>query len=149
MFELQLDKNVSTDHVVHGCFVSFVVMTLSMLLASLIFAEWLGWWTAEGEKALSLGVWLIAICLGGYVAARRSQQSGFHSFRTALWVGALATLLVLVKLPEPRQGADFIDQLTNVVLHPVAQWRHSLRLLLTIPAALFGWLIASRLQGAH
>jgi hypothetical protein len=148
MFELQLEKNVDTDHVVYGCFASFVVMTLSVLLISLVIGEWLGWWSAEFEDVVKFGAWLLAMFVGGYVAARRSARAGLNSFHTALWVGIFALLFVLINLPEAREGGDHFDRLQNVLLHPVKQWRHFCDLLLTVPAALLGWLISDKVRYA-
>jgi hypothetical protein len=138
---VELDKDVSGDEVLQGCLVSAAVMVVGMLLISLIFSELLGWLGVKGEKAVSLGIWLVAICAGGYVAVRRNRTK---SFRSALWVGAIATVLILARLPEPREGALFTEQLENVFLHPGAHWRHVLGIVLTIPAALLGWILARR-----
>jgi hypothetical protein len=134
-------KYVSTDDVLHGCLASFGVMFIAMLLVSLVFTEWLGWLTGDGEKTVTIGVWLVAICVGGYVATRRSKTEGF---KAAFLVGALAMLYVLSRLPEPHDGALFAEQLEHVVLNPGANWRHIVALIFTLPAAVSGGMIALR-----
>ena len=107
---------------------------------SLVFTEWLGWLTADEEKLVLVGPWLMGICLGGYVAACRAEKLGLRVLQTSLWVGIAALVPVITRLPGPPDG-DFMDGLQEVFLHPLAKSRHFLLVLLTVPAALAGGLI--------
>lgn len=135
------EKEVSANDVAHGCLISYLVMIVGTLSISLVFTEWLGWLDADREKIVAVGSWFIAICIGGYVAARRAERSGQRPLPTALWVGAAALMLVVARLPEPADG-DFMDALREVLLRPRANLRHFLLLLGTVPAALLGGILA-------
>lgn len=138
---IDFEKNVSADDVAHGCLASALVMVLVMILLSLIFTEWLELLTADTERAIQVAVWLAAVGIGGYVSSRRSIHSGV---RTALWVGTVATLFIMIRLPEPVEGGDWMDQFRALFQGPRQHWRHLVGLALTIPSALLGGLIAQR-----
>ena len=62
-------------------------MVVFPLLISLVLNSWLGLISVDTERVLILFVWLIAVCLGGYVAARLGRTTGWTN---SLVVGVIA-----------------------------------------------------------
>ena len=114
---------------------------------SAVFTTWLGLISIETERVLILLVWLFAICLGGYVAARLGKTTGWTN---SLVVGLLAELFVVSRLPKGGLvDKGFFDPFLEIMNDPGANWRPLVQLALTIPAAILGGLIWENTGGAQ
>jgi hypothetical protein len=120
--------------------------SFSPLLISGVFTRWLGLISIETERVLILLVWLFAICLGGYVAARLGKTTGWTN---SLVVGVLAVFFVVARLPRGGADKDFFDPFLEMMKDPVAHWRHLVYLALTIPAAVLGGVIWEKTGGGQ
>ena len=137
---LKIDRDDTTNNVLHGCLVSWLSIAAVTFLIFFTLSSLDADPSADVEKAIQLALWLLGIAIGGYVAARRSKNDGN---RVALYVGLLATIFVVARLPHPEKK-NFADGLFTVLKDPAANWRHIVGLTFTVPAALLGGLIAQR-----
>jgi len=134
---MQEEKRFSADRGAEGCLVSLLCMLILMLplVCGLTFSN------KRGYEIYSLLVWHIAICVGGYFAARRGRTTGWTN---SLAVGVLAEVYLAVKLLDIEEGglpAELGSTLRRVVDAPSQYWRLLVKLVLTIPAAILGGII--------
>jgi len=129
-----------------GCLVTLVCMIVLPVSISAVFTSWLGLISIETERVLILLVWLAAICLGGYVAARLGKTTGWTN---SLVVGLLAELFVVSRLPKGGLDKDLFDPFLELVNDPVTNWRPLIQLGLTIPAAILGGFLWEKTGGTQ
>ena len=132
-----------------GCLVSLMCQVVLGLSISLVLNNWLGLISNETERVLTLFIWLFAICLGGYVAARLGKTTGWTN---SLVVGVLAEFFVFTRLPKGEPDQPFrtsLDPFLDIVKDPGAHWRLLLLLGLTIPVAILGGVIWAKTSGVH
>ena len=110
---------------------SLICMMVLMLSISLVFNEWLKLISNDTERIIGLFVWLFAICVGGYFAARQGRTTGWSN---SLAVGVLAELFVAARLSD---GTSFLEMMDD----PGPNWRRLVALGLTIPAAIVGGIV--------
>ena len=143
------EQRFSGRPVLEGCLVSWACMFVLMLSVSLVFTTWLGLISSDTERVVGLFVWLFAICLGGYYAARRGKPTGWTN---ALAVGVIAELFVLARLPKEQDDSVFpklFGPLLEMINDPGAHWRPLVSLALTIPVAILGGLIWEKTRGGQ
>jgi hypothetical protein len=71
------EKPYSGKRGLQGCLATCVCMAVFPLLISAVLTSWLGLISIETERVLILLIWLLALCLGGYVAARMGKTTGW------------------------------------------------------------------------
>jgi len=143
------EQRFSGRPVLEGCLVSWVLMFVLMLSISLFFTSWLGVLSSDSERLVGLFVWLLAICLGGYYAARRGQPAGW---RNSLAVGVLAELFVFARLTKQHDdivSPTLFGTLFELINDPGANWRPLISLALTIPVAILGGVIWAKTRGGQ
>ncbi len=140
------EERFSGKRGLQGCLVTWVCMVVFPLLISGVLTNWLGLISIQTERVLILLIWLLAICLGGYVAARLGKTTGWTN---ALVVGLLAELFVIARLPTGGPEKDFFDPFREMMKDPGANWRPLVQLALTIPAAILGGLIWEKTGGVQ
>ncbi|MFM7115110.1 MAG: hypothetical protein ACKO0N_00600 [Planctomycetota bacterium] len=126
-----------------GCSVALLYIVVFKLSISLVCIDWLGLISGETQRVLNLFIYLSAICLGGYVAARLGKTTGWTN---SLVVGLLAELFLASRLPNEGPDELFVD-LKKVMNDPGAHWRPLVGLALTIPAAILGGVIWQKTGG--
>jgi hypothetical protein len=120
-----------------------VVVPLSI---SLVLNRWLGLISHETERVVFLVSLLVAVCLGGYVAARLGKNTGWTN---SLMVGLFAELVVFSRVLKGRPDQTFLDPLFDVVNDPGAHWAVLVELALTIPVAILGGIIWQKTGGVQ
>ena len=101
---MNTEKRFSVGHGLAGCLVSWLCMAVLILLISLVLFEWLELISYKTERISGVFIWLFAICLGGYFAARLGKTTGWTN---SLVVGVFAELFVVaVALGERDAGND-------------------------------------------
>ena len=141
------EKRFDVKRGFQGCLVTFACMFVLPLSISLVLNNWLGLISSETERVLILLVWLFAICLGGYVAARLGKTTGWTN---SLVVGLLAEIFVAGRLPRgTRADRTLLDPLLEMMEDPGAHWPSLIQLALTIPAAILGGIIWDKTGGAQ
>jgi uncharacterized protein involved in cysteine biosynthesis len=142
------EKPFQVNRGFQGCLVAFLCMAVFNLSISLVCSDWLGLISGETQRVLDLFIWLFAICLGGYVAARLGKTTGWTN---SLVVGLLAEFFVASRLPNEGPDELFVDQLKKMMNEmmndPGAHWRPLVLLALTIPAAILGGVIWQKTGG--
>ena len=131
-----------------GCMAACACLVVFSLSISLVLTEWLGLISVDTERILLLFMWLIAICLGGYVAARLGKTTGWSN---SLVVGVIAVLMVWARLPNEGLDKTYWDPFLEIMKDPGAHWQNLTRLALTIPVAILGgviWEKTGRVQSA-
>ena len=141
------EKRFDVKRGFQGCFVTWACMVVLALSMSLVLNNWLGLISNETERVLILLVWLFAICLGGYVAARLGKTTGWTN---SLVVGLLAEIFLVARLPTgTRPDRTFLDPLLELMENPGAHWPRLVALALTIPAAILGGVIWEKTGGVQ
>jgi hypothetical protein len=140
------EERFSGKRGLQGCLVTWVCMVVFPLLISAVLTSWLGLISIETERVLILLIWLLALCLGGYVAARMGKTTGWTN---ALVVGLLAEFLVVARLPRGGADKDLFDPFLEMMKDPGANWRPLVQLSLTIPAAILGGVIWEKTGGVQ
>ena len=140
------EKRFSGSPVLEGCLVSWVCMFVVMLSISLVLTHWLGLISNETERVVGLFIWLFAICLGGYYAARRGKPTGWIN---SLAVGVLAELFVFARLGKGTPHRAFLDPLLDIMNDLGAHWPRLVELGLTIPVAILGGFIWEKTGGVQ
>lgn len=145
------DKQRTVGTVFRGCLnvliCLFVTMGLSMLISTYVvqrFVELESPTIVGIERSMVLCAWLISVAFGAFVAA----WGNLSWQRNSLWVGGIALLVVIGNLPTPSElpHADLLDNLSEMLRTPTANVRFLAFLILTLPAACLGGLIASRVN---
>ncbi|HBI44530.1 MAG TPA: hypothetical protein DDY78_17015 [Planctomycetales bacterium] len=121
-------------------------MAVISLSISLVFNRWLGVISNETERVIILVVWLFAVCLGGYVAARLGKTTGWAN---SLLVGLLAEFLVYSQIPKGGLDQTLLDPFLAIMNDPGAHWRVLVELALTIPVAILGGIIWEKTGGVQ
>ena len=85
----------------------------------------------KAMPVVSLVWWFFAICLGGYVAARRGKTTGWTN---SLVVGLLAEWYMAARLLKGTSVLEMMDDAGP-------NWRRLTALALTIPAAIVGGIL--------
>jgi putative membrane protein (TIGR04086 family) len=141
------EKRFSGEPVLLGCLVSCVCMVVLLLPISLVLTNWLGVISSETEQVVQLFIWLIAVGLGGYYAARHGKPTGWIN---SLAVGVLAELYVFAPLLDGKPGrGGLVGSLLDIINDPGAHWRRLLLLGLTIPVAILGGVIWEKTRGVQ
>ena len=140
------EERFSGKRGLQGCLVTLACMITVPLLISAILTSWLGLISVETERVLILVVWLVAVCLGGYVAARLGKTTGWTN---SLVVGLLAAFFVVARLPRGEADKDFLDPFLELLNDPATHWRLLVYLALTIPAAVLGGVLWEKTGGGQ
>ena len=125
------EKRFSINHGIQGCLVSFLCMFVLVLPISLVLNTWLELISNETERIIKLPVWLFAISVGGYYAARRGKTTGWTN---SLVVGLLAEWYLAARL---LKGTSLLEMMDDAG----PNWRRLVALALTIPAAIVGGIL--------
>ena len=125
------EKRFSVERGIAGCLASVICMTVLMLSISLVLNEWLKLISNDTERVIGLFVWIFAICVGGYFAARQGRTTGWTN---SLVVGLLAVFFVVARLPTDGADKGYFEPFLDMIKDPGANWRHLAQLALTIPA---------------
>jgi hypothetical protein len=121
-----------------GCLVAWVCMLVFSLLILPALNDGLRLISNETERVLILIIWLFALCLGGYVAARLGKTTGWTN---SLVVGLVAEFFVIARLTKGGPDKDLFDPFLEMMNDPGANWRPLVQLALTFPAAILGGFI--------
>jgi putative membrane protein (TIGR04086 family) len=140
------EKLYSEKRGLQGCLVGWVIMAVVPVSISLVFNRWLGLISNETERVMIVVVWLFAVCLGGYVAARLGKNTGWTNF---LMVGLIAELVVFSRVAKGRPDRSFFDPLFDIMNDPGAHWLVLVELALTIPVAMLGGFIWQKTGGVQ
>jgi hypothetical protein len=140
------EKRFDVKRGFQGCSVTLACVFVFALSISLVRNNWLGLISNETERVLNLFIWLFAICLGGYVAARLGKTTGWTN---ALVVGLLAEIFVAARLLNEEPDKGFLHPLLELMNDPGAHWRLLVQLALTIPAAILGGVIWEKTGGVQ
>jgi len=140
------EERFSGKRGLQGCLVTWACMVVFPLLISGVLTSWLGVISIETERVLILLIRLLAICLGGYVAARLGKTTGWTN---SLVVGVLAEFFVISRLPRGGADKDFLEPFLEMMNDPAAHWRQLVYLVLTIPAAVLGGVIWEKTGGGQ
>ena len=141
------EKRFDVKRGFQGCLVTWACMFVLPLSISLVLNNWLGLISQETERVLILLVWLFAISLGGYVAARLGKTTAWTN---SLVVGLLAEIFLVARLPTgTRPDRTFLEPLLELLENPGAHWPRLVALALTIPAAILGGIIWDKTSGAQ
>ena len=127
-----------------GCMVGLVFMVVVPLSISLVLNRWLGLISHETEPVVFLVSLLVAVCLGGYVAARLGKNTGWTN---SLMVGLIAELVVFSRALKGRPDQSLFDPLFDIMNDPGAHWLVLVELALTIPVAILGGIIWQKTGG--
>ncbi len=101
------EERFSGKRGLQGCLVTCACMVVFALSISGVLTSWLGLISIETERVLILLIWLFAICLGGYAAARLGKTTGWTN---SLVVGLLAEFFVVARLPRGGPDKDFFPE---------------------------------------
>lgn len=137
------EKHFSAKRGIQGCSVTLACMVVFSLLTSGVLIKWLGVISIETERVLILLIWLLAICLGGYVSARLGKTTGWTN---SLVVGLLAEFFMI---PSGVGEKDFFEPFLEMMNDPVTHWRQLVIVVLTIPAAVLGGVIWQKTGGVQ
>ena len=107
------EKSFSVNRGCEGCLVSVICL---MLFVPCIFAftEWLKLLPRNVEEIIFACMWLFALGLGGYWAARRGRTTGWTN---SLVVGIFAQLFVVGQLTDFGEGR-LLERLSEMVADP-------------------------------
>jgi len=132
------EKRFSVKRGIEGCLVSLICIMVLMLSISLVLSEWLQLISTDTERIIALFVWLFAICVGGYVAARQGRTTGWTN---SLVVGVFGVLFMAAQLANRVPNKTYWDAFLEVMSDPGAHWRVFVALALTIPVAVLGGIV--------
>jgi hypothetical protein len=133
------EERFSGKRGLQGCLVGGVFIVVVPLSISLVLNRWLSLLAHETEPGVFLVSWLVAVCLGGYVAARLGKNTGWTN---SLMVGLIAELVVFSRVLKGRPDQNsLLDPLFEMVNDPGAHWLVLVELALTIPVAILGGII--------
>jgi putative membrane protein (TIGR04086 family) len=140
------EERFSGKRGLQGCLVGLVFMVVVPLSISLVLNRWLGPISHETERVVFLVSLLVAVCLGGYVAARLGKNTGWTN---SLMVGLIAELVVFSRVLMGRPDQSLFDPLFDIMNDPGAHWRVLVELALTIPVAILGGVIWQKTGGVQ
>src|SRR6185295_15598167 len=140
------EERFSGKRGLQGCLVTWACMVVFPLLISAVFTSWLGLISIETERVIIGVMWLLAVGLGGYAAARLGKTTGWNN---SLVVGLLAEFFLAARLPRGGADKDFFDPFLEMINDPGAHWRSLAALALTIPAAILGGVIWEKTGGGE
>jgi hypothetical protein len=133
------EERFSGNRGLQGCLVGLVFMVVVPLSISLVLNRWLGLISPETEPVVFLVSLLVAVCLGGYVAARLGKNTGWTN---SLMVGLIAELVLFSRVLRGGPGQlTLLDPLFDIMNDPGAHWPVLVELALTIPVAILGGII--------
>ena len=138
------EEQFSVKRGLQGCLVTWAFMAVFAIGISLLLNSWLGLISIETERVLILIIWLFAVCLGGYAAARLGRVTGWTN---SLVVGVLAEFFVIARLPKGGPDQDLLGPFIDMLNDPGANWRPLVQVALTIPAAILGGIIWEKTGG--
>jgi putative membrane protein (TIGR04086 family) len=142
------EKPYSGKRGLQGCLFGLVIMAVVPVSISLVLNKWLGLISNETERVMIVFIWFLAVCLGGYVAARLGKTTGWTN---SLIVGLIAEFLVYSHVPKDpgRTHPTSLDPLLDIINDPGAHWPILVELALTIPVAILGGVIWEKTGGAQ
>ena len=140
------EERFSGKRGLQGCLVGLVFMAVVPLSISLVLNRWLGLLSNEAERVMTLVVWLFAVGLGGYVAARLGKNTGWTN---SLMVGLIAELVLFSRVLKGRPDQSLFDPLFDIMNDPGAHWLVLVELALTIPVAILGGIIWQKTGGVQ
>ena len=129
-----------------GCLVAWACMVVVSLAISLVLNQWLGLISTETERVLLVFVWLFAVSVGGYVAARLGKTTGWTN---SLVVGLLAEFFMFARLPKGPTDLSLWDPVLEMIEDPSTHWPRLVGLGLTIPVAILGGIIWQKTGGSQ
>ena len=114
------------------------LVLVSGFLKNLQIHHWLDALSLGQRRGMLSGMWVIAMIVGGYVAARRGRTTGWSN---ALVVGIFGLLFALGQLGENVRLAEVLERAWR---EPGAHWSQPASIVVTVPAAVQGGLMWSR-----